>query len=40
VRSPSPLKALALVINIAIAVYLVWRKQLFLTRQESSAARA
>jgi uncharacterized membrane protein (DUF2068 family) len=40
VRRPSALKALAIVINIAIAVYLVWRKQLFLTRQESSAARA
>lgn len=40
VRQPSVLKALALVVNIAIAVYLVWRKQLFLTRQQSSPARA
>jgi uncharacterized membrane protein (DUF2068 family) len=39
-RKPSLLKALALVVNLAIAVYLVWRKQLFLTRQESSAAQA
>ena len=31
-RGPSPLKALTLLINIAIAVYLVWRKQLFLSR--------
>lgn len=39
-RSPSALKALALAVNVAIAVYLVWRKQLFLTRQESAVARS
>jgi len=39
-RGPSPLKGLTLLINIAIAVYLVWRKQLFLTRQRSSAQEA
>lgn len=39
-RRPSPLKGLTLVINIAIAFYLVWRKQLFLTRQRSVAAEA
>jgi uncharacterized membrane protein (DUF2068 family) len=40
VRAPSALKALTLLINIAIAVYLVWRKQLFLPRNRSSAADA
>jgi uncharacterized membrane protein (DUF2068 family) len=39
-RSPSALKALALLINIAIAVYLIWRKQLFLARDRSSPAAA
>jgi uncharacterized membrane protein (DUF2068 family) len=34
-RKPSVLKALTLLINIAIAVYLVWRKQLFLARDRS-----
>ena len=39
-RSPSPLKALALAVNLAIAVYLIWRKQLFLARARSTAAAA
>lgn len=39
-RSPSPLKALALTVNIAIAVYLIWRKQLFLARDRSTAVAA
>lgn len=39
-RSPSPLKALTLLINIAIAVYLVWRKQLFLSRSRSMVREA
>jgi uncharacterized membrane protein (DUF2068 family) len=39
-RKPSALKALTLVINLAIAVYLVWRKQLFLSRQRSSPLEA
>jgi uncharacterized membrane protein (DUF2068 family) len=34
-RQPSLLKALTLLINVAIAVYLVWRKQLFLARDRS-----
>ncbi|MDQ6848276.1 MAG: DUF2127 domain-containing protein [Candidatus Dormibacteraeota bacterium] len=40
VRKASALKALALVLNIAIAVYLVWRKQLFLSRKRSSPTEA
>ena len=40
VRKPSWLKALTLLINIAIAVYLVWRKQLFLSRKRSSPQEA
>ena len=39
-RSPSPLKGLTLALNIAIAVYLVWRKQLFLTRRRSDPTEA
>jgi uncharacterized membrane protein (DUF2068 family) len=34
-RKPSVLKGLTLTINIAIAVYLVWRKQLFLARDRT-----
>ncbi len=36
-RKPSPLKGLTLLINIAIGVYLVWRKQLFMSRRRSDA---
>jgi len=39
-RKPTPLKALTLVINLAIAAYLIWRKQLFLARDRSSADAA
>lgn len=39
-RNPSALKALTLLINVAVAVYLIWRKQLFLARNRSSAAAA
>jgi uncharacterized membrane protein (DUF2068 family) len=39
-RSPSALKALTLLINIVIAVYLVWRKQLFLARNRSAVQQA
>lgn len=39
-RKPSALKALTLLINIAIAVYLVWRKQLFVSRKRSSPQEA
>ncbi len=39
-RGPSVLKGLTLLVNIAIVVYLVWRKQLFLTRKRSSAQEA
>jgi uncharacterized membrane protein (DUF2068 family) len=39
-RNPSALKALAVLVNLAIAVYLVWRKQLFLARDRSSPAAA
>ena len=39
-RKPSALKALTLLINIAIAVYLVWRKQLFVSRKRSSPTEA
>ena len=31
-RHPTPLKGVALVVNIAIIAYLVWRKRLFLER--------
>ncbi len=40
IRKASALKALSLLINIAIAVYLVWRKQLFVSRQRSLAREA
>ena len=36
IRHPSPLKAIALLANLAIAVYLVWRKRLFLERAGST----
>jgi uncharacterized membrane protein (DUF2068 family) len=40
VRRPSLLKTLTLIVNVAIAVYLVWRKQLFLARDRSTALAA
>jgi uncharacterized membrane protein (DUF2068 family) len=39
-RKPSALKALTLLLNIAIGVYLVWRKQLFLSRRRSDTQEA
>jgi len=40
VRAPSALKGLAVVVNIAVAIYLIWRKELFLARDRSSAEAA
>ena len=37
---PSPLKVGALLVNIAIVVYLVWRKRLFMERPDSAVAPA
>ena len=37
---PSPLKVTALLVNIAIVVYLVWRKRLFMERPDSAIAPA
>ena len=39
IKHPTPLKALTLLINVAIAVYLVVRKQLFLERPPPAGAR-
>jgi uncharacterized membrane protein (DUF2068 family) len=39
-RKPTPLKALTLLINLVIAAYLIWRKQLFLARDRSTAEAA
>jgi uncharacterized membrane protein (DUF2068 family) len=39
-RKPSLLKAVAVVVNIAVAVYLIWRKQLFLARDRSDPLAA
>ena len=39
-RKPTPLKALTLLVNLAIAAYLIWRKQLFLARDRSTAEAA
>jgi uncharacterized membrane protein (DUF2068 family) len=39
-RRPSALKALTLLVNIAVGVYLVWRKQLFLSRRRSDVQEA
>jgi uncharacterized membrane protein (DUF2068 family) len=39
-RRPTPLKAAALLVNVAIVVYLVWRKRLFMERPEPSSAAA
>lgn len=37
---PTPLKVIAFLINVAIVVYLVWRKRLFRGRPSSAAAAA
>jgi uncharacterized membrane protein (DUF2068 family) len=39
-RRPTPVKAAALLVNIAIVVYLVWRKRLFMERPEPSSVAA
>jgi uncharacterized membrane protein (DUF2068 family) len=39
-RHPSPFKAGALLVNIAIIVYLVWRKRLFLERPSTTTAES
>jgi uncharacterized membrane protein (DUF2068 family) len=39
-RAPSALKGLAVVVNIAVAIYLIWRKELFLARDRSNAEAA
>ena len=39
-RKPTALRALTLLVNLAIAAYLIWRKQLFLARDRSSADAA
>ncbi len=38
VRHPTPVKGIAFVVNIAIVVYLVWRKRLFLERPSTATA--
>jgi uncharacterized membrane protein (DUF2068 family) len=37
-RHPSAVKALALLVNVAIVAYLVWRKRLFLERPSTATA--
>jgi uncharacterized membrane protein (DUF2068 family) len=37
---PTPLKVVALLINVAIVVYLVWRKRLFMERPQGEVAPA
>jgi uncharacterized membrane protein (DUF2068 family) len=39
-RGPSVLKTIALIINIAIAAYLIQRKQLFLAREDTASPAA
>ena len=39
-RKPSILKGITLLINVAIGVYLVWRKQLFMARRASRPREA
>jgi uncharacterized membrane protein (DUF2068 family) len=38
-RHPTPVKAIAFVVNIVIIAYLVWRKRLFLERPSEGAAQ-
>jgi uncharacterized membrane protein (DUF2068 family) len=38
IRHPTPVKGITLVVNIAIVVYLVWRKRLFLERPSTATA--
>ena len=38
-RHPTPVKAIALLVNIVIIAYLVWRKRLFLERPSETATR-
>jgi uncharacterized membrane protein (DUF2068 family) len=40
IRKPTPLKAAALVINLLIIAYLIWRKRLFLERPEREVSPA
>ena len=40
IHRPTPLKAAALLVNIAIVVYLVWRKRLFMERPRSAETAA
>jgi uncharacterized membrane protein (DUF2068 family) len=40
VRHPTPVKALAFVVNVAIVGYLVWRKRLFLERPSEAGEMA
>jgi len=37
-RHPTPVKAIAFVVNVAIIAYLVWRKRLFLERPSTATA--
>jgi uncharacterized membrane protein (DUF2068 family) len=37
-RHPTPVKAIAFVVNLAIIAYLVWRKRLFLERPETATS--
>jgi uncharacterized membrane protein (DUF2068 family) len=38
VRHPTPVKAIAFLVNVAIIAYLVWRKRLFLERPSTATA--
>jgi uncharacterized membrane protein (DUF2068 family) len=38
IRHPTPVKGITLAVNIAIVVYLVWRKRLFLERPSTATA--
>lgn len=40
VRHPTPFKGVALVVNVVIIAYLVWRKRLFLERPSEAGTRA
>jgi uncharacterized membrane protein (DUF2068 family) len=38
IRHPTPFKGIALLVNVAIVAYLVWRKRLFLERPSTAVA--
>ena len=40
IRKPTPTKAAALLVNLLIVAYLIWRKRLFLERPEREVSRA